>query len=216
MRSAMFIGHKTVVSPDFANFVVEPKAPKNYKDPVKIADYVQEAKNEIMNNSSFKPFTGTIEEICVGFDDQEGLSGFGKGFHCSDIFKGAADLEKFLNFLKGGLDNDMQAFTFHAYTFMRMVCMQAIKQGIKNSLVNDWLLNDPDARGSIVDLPKVFLPSSEEVSRVGYVNMFKYFGVTLTQDDMNDTQKQCRKLYELYAAADKFNGAKVFEISNGV
>lgn len=216
MRSAIFIGHKTVVSPDFANFVVEPKAPKNYKDPAKIADYVQEAKNEIMNNSSFKPFTGTIEEICICVDDQEGISEVGAGFQCHSVYKGAADLEKFLTSLKAGLDNDMQAFTFHSYTFMRMVCLQAIKQGIKSSLVNNWLLNHPSARGLIVDLPKVFLPSSEEVSRVGYVNMFKYFGVALTQDDMNDTQKQCRKLYELYAAADKFNGAKVFEISNGV
>ena len=71
--SAIFIGHKTIVSPDFSQFVVEPKAPKNYKDPAKIADYVQDAKNEIMNNSSFKPFTGMIEEICICVDDHHGL-----------------------------------------------------------------------------------------------------------------------------------------------
>jgi len=212
---AIFIGHKTIVSPDFSQFAVEPKAPKNYKDPAKIADYVQEAKNEIMNNSSFKPFTGMIEEICICVDDQENWSGMGGGFECHSVYRGAGDLGKFLDCLKEALNSDMQAFTFQSYTFMRMVCLQAIKQGIKNSLVNDWLLNHPKARGLIVDLPKVFLPSADEVSRIGYVNMFKYFGVTLTQEDLNDTQKQCRKLYELYRAADKFNGVKVIEISNG-
>lgn len=212
---AIFIGHKTIVSPDFAQFVVEPKAPKNYKDPAKISDYVQEAKNEIMNNSSFKPFTGMIEEICICVDDEENMSGEGGGLQCDHVYRGAGELEEFLVSLKEALDSNMQAFTFQAYTFMRMVCLQAIRQGIKSSLVNDWLLNHPSARGLIVDLPKVFLPSSEEVSRIGYVNMFKYFGVSLTQDDMNNTQQQCQKLYELYRAADKFNGVKVIDVSGG-
>ena len=212
--SAIFLGHKTIISPDFGNFVVEPKAPKNYKDPAKISDYVQEAKNEIMANSSFKPFTAMVDEVTLCIDDTENLFEGGPGFKCHRTYKGAAELELFIEDLQRGLNMGMQAFTFQAYTIMRIVCMQAVKQGIKNSLVNHWILNHPKARGLIVDLPKVFLPSNDEVSRIGYINMFKYFGVSLCNADFNSTSLQCQKLYELYCVADKFKGLTVTEVSN--
>lgn len=196
--SFIFIGHKTTVSPDFKEFVTEPKAPKNYKDPQKISDYIEEAKTEIRNTSSFKPFTSIVEEVSVRVEDENG-----KVVNLK-TYKGVADFPEFIRHLDVTIGiNEAKAFTFQAYTFMRIVSMQAIRAGIKSTTVPMWLTDCNQFRDLVTDLPKIFLPSSEEVSRIGYMNMFKYFGISLTASDMDDTVIQCEKLSALYHLADR-------------
>jgi hypothetical protein len=212
--SAVFVGYKTTVSPDFSEFVAEPKAPKNYKDPEKISSYLEEAKAEIRGSSSSKPFTAIFEEasICI-YDD--GAVSKNEGFTCLKTYNGTTDFPEFVDTLASLTGEGTQAFMFNAYSFMRIISMQALRSKLSSQFLSYWLLNHPTARGLIVDLPKVFLPSSEEVSRIGHVNLFKYFGLTLTSEDMVDTKKQCQKLYELYDAANKFHGLVFNEVSNG-
>lgn len=213
--SAVFVGYKTVVAPDFSNYVVEPKAPKNYKDPEKINAYIEEAKAEIRNTCASKPFTGIFQEAAICIYDDSCEAGNIPEFYCGKVYKGAEEFPEFLKELEDSVWQGVQAFMFQSYNFMRMVCLQAIRSKIKSRLVNHWLLNHPKARGLIVDLPKLFLPSHEEVTRIGYINMFKYFGVPLTVADLDNTQIQASKLYELYCAADKFDGLVVSEVNNG-
>jgi len=211
--NAVFIGYRTTVSPDFYEFVSEPRAPKNYKDPEKIAAYLEEAKIEIMNTSANKPFTGIFEEASIcSYND--GSNSESEEFTCLDTYKGVSDFPDFVNTLAKLTGNGTQAFMFNAYSFMRIIAMQALKSKLNNKFINYWLLNHSVARGLVVDLPKIFLPSSEEVSRIGHFGLFRYFGLTLTGADLADTQKQCHKLYELYCAADKFNGLVFNEVNN--
>lgn len=194
----VFIGHKTVTSPDFQEFVSEPKAPKNYKDPQKISDYIEEAKTEIRNTSSFKPFTGIVSEVSVRVEDKEGK------VTALKTYKGAADFPSFIKHLDDTVGaNKAEAFTFQAHTFMRIISMQAIRSGLKSTTIPMWLTNCNQFRDLITDLPKIFLPSNEEVSRIGYTNMFKYFGLSLSSSDMDDTTIQCEKLSNLYHLADR-------------
>lgn len=207
--SAVFIGHKTVVSPDCGTFISEPKAPKNYKDQAKIDAYIEEAKAEILSASSSKPFTGMFQEASLCFYNSSANS-----FECVGTFKGAEGLPQFLENLEKLVISNTQAFIFQAKAFMQLVCMQALRAKINNKFVVKWLLNHPD-RAYVVDLPKIFLPTQEEVSRIGYINMFNYFGVPLTQSDMDNTVTQATKLYELYCAVGKFNHIIPGEISEG-
>lgn len=208
--SAVFIGYKTVVASDCGSFIAEPKAPKNYKDQAKIDAYVEEARAEIRSASSGKPFTGIFQEACIctyNSDTQH--------FECSSLYSGTNDFAKFLTDLETAVWHGIQAFMFQSSSFMRLISMQAMRLKINSKLVNHWLLNHPKARGLIVDLPKIFLPSQEEVSRIGYMNMFSYFGVSLSQADMENTQTQASKLYELYCSVGKFDGLVFNEVSNG-
>lgn len=197
--SAIFIGHKTTVAPDCSSFISEPKAPKNYKDQAKIDAYIEEARAEILSASSSKPFTGMFQEASLCVYDSSSNS-----LECVGTFKGSEGFPKFLDSLENLVLNNTQAFAFQAKSFMQLVCMQALKAKINTGFVTRWLLNYPD-RAAVADLPKIFLPTQEEVSRVGYFNLFKYFGVSLTQADMDDTQTQASKLYELYCAVGKFD-----------
>jgi hypothetical protein len=211
--SAIFVGYRTITSPDFSDFVVEPKAPKNYKDPEKISAYIEEARAETRASASSKPFTGIFEEasICL-YDD--GADSKKEGFTCLNTYKGASEFPDFIGTLATMTGEGTQAFMFNAYAFMRLIAMQALRSKLNSQFINYWLLNHPTSRGLIVDLPKIFLPSSEEVSRISYTGLFHYFGLTLAAADMSDTQRQCQKLYELYCAANKFNGLVFNEVSS--
>jgi len=94
--SAVFVGYKTVVAPDFSNYVVEPKAPKNYKDPEKINAYIEEAKAEIRNTCASKPFTGIFQEAAICIYDDSCEAGNSPEFYCGKVYKGAEEFPEFL------------------------------------------------------------------------------------------------------------------------
>ncbi len=208
--SAIFVGYKTTISPDSNGLIAEPKAPKNYKDEAKISAYIEEARAEIRGTASSKPFTGIFEEACICLYDSDDNT-----FECHEVYVGSTAFPKFLKDLETAVWKGMQAFMFQSSSFMRLISMQALREKLNSKLVNHWLLNHPKARGLIVDLPRIFLPSQEEVSRIGYVNMFSHFGVSLSQADMENTQTQARKLYDLYCACNKFDGLVFNEVRDG-
>jgi len=55
-------------------------------------------------------------------------------------------------------------------------------------------------RNCVYDLPKLFLNTVEEQSRIGVFGLFKYYGVSLTIDDLANVKTQAEKQHELYKA----------------
>lgn len=64
MRFA-YVGFTTDVLDGWERFAPEPKAPSNWKDQSKIADYVREARDKQAAEAAVKPLTGRFRDIVV-------------------------------------------------------------------------------------------------------------------------------------------------------
>lgn len=62
MRTA-YIAFSTRTVAEFEHYLPEPKAPSNYKDPVKIAEYVGAAKAKQFVDAPSKPLTGVLADV---------------------------------------------------------------------------------------------------------------------------------------------------------
>lgn len=62
MKTA-YVGFVTTVHPDWKQFCPQLSAPGNYKDPIKIQDWLDKATEKQMNEACDKPLTGKIAEF---------------------------------------------------------------------------------------------------------------------------------------------------------
>jgi hypothetical protein len=69
--STYFVG--TIFKPrdDWQNIAVEPQAPSNYRDPAKIAAFVENAREEQRGDVAVAAITGKLHSVCVLDEDQE-------------------------------------------------------------------------------------------------------------------------------------------------
>ncbi len=80
LNSTLIFDIETEASPEALALVPEPKAPKNYKDPDKIAQYVAEKKLELTSNAALDPDLGHIAAIGI----RQGLYGTSKALLLGD------------------------------------------------------------------------------------------------------------------------------------
>ena len=172
-----FIGHATSTTDNAKDYLAEAKAPKNYKDQAKIDEYVEKAVSDQLATASSKPFTAKVKEVYVMQVDDSGK------VVESRWWNGPTVITDLLN----------------SSGFMRVACFEALK--VKpNSFAHFWLFHDSYVRRCFYDLPKLFLNTLEEQSRIGLFGLFKYYGVSLTIDDLANVKTQAEKLHELYKA----------------
>jgi len=197
--SNIFVGYRTQLAPTYSEVMEPIKAPKNYKDPVKISQYLAEAEEQVRANSAAKPFTAVFESATMYYAPS---SLEFPGIYSQ--YTGLSGLAKLLEDMDDAISAEgEQLMMFDASDFMQIVSVQAIKEGIDSRLANSWIARLPILRDRIVDLPRIFLVG-EDYSRIGVYNMFKYFGVSLTNADMENTKTQCSKLKELYDKLKNF------------
>lgn len=61
----LYVGYTLKARPDWESYVGEIKAPGNYKDPVKIAAYIDDAKKRKAAEASERVLTGQLDELMV-------------------------------------------------------------------------------------------------------------------------------------------------------
>lgn len=65
MMAAIYAGYTTLTLPGWERFAAEVKAPSNYKDPVKIQAFIEDAKKRQAMEASEKVLTGAIADLAV-------------------------------------------------------------------------------------------------------------------------------------------------------
>jgi hypothetical protein len=63
--SAIYVGYTTLTLPGWERFAPEVKVPANYKDPIKIAAFIEEAKKRQAAEASMQVLTGAIGDLAV-------------------------------------------------------------------------------------------------------------------------------------------------------
>jgi hypothetical protein len=188
-----FIGHTTSTTDNAKDYLAEVKAPKNYKDQAKIDEYVEKAVSDQLATASSKPFTAKVKEVYVMQVDDSGK------VVESRWWNGPTVITDFMDFANGHFNGNAKVFLMNSSSFMRVACFEALK--VKpNSFAHFWLFHDSYVRRCFYDLPKLFLNTLEEQSRIGLFGLFKYYGVSLTIDDLANVKTQAEKLHELYKA----------------
>jgi len=61
----VYVGYTLTTRPDWEQYVGEIKAPGNYKDPVKIEAYKEEAKKKRAAEAAERVLTGQLDEMIV-------------------------------------------------------------------------------------------------------------------------------------------------------
>lgn len=70
-NSVVFLGAELTVRPGWESFVVAPSAPKNYKDPAKIDEYVKKSWADLETNAAAHPLTGCVTRVAICSDNQQ-------------------------------------------------------------------------------------------------------------------------------------------------
>ena len=65
---SIYAGYTTLTLPGWERFAEEVKAPANYKDPVKIASFIEDAKKRRALEASEKVLTGMIADLAISDD----------------------------------------------------------------------------------------------------------------------------------------------------
>lgn len=186
-----FIGHTTSTTENAKDYLAEVKAPKNYKDQAKIDEYVEKAVAEQLATASSKPFTAKVKEVYVMQVDDSGK------IVDSRWWNGPTVITDFMAFANEHFNGNAKVFLMNSSGFMRVACFESLK--VKpNNFAHFWLFHDSSVRKCFYDLPKLFLNTLEEQSRIGLFGLFKYYGVSLTIDDLANVKTQAEKLHELY------------------
>lgn len=60
-----FVGFSANVVPDWQNYLPEPHAPSNYKDPDKITEYIEAARDKQAAEANRFPLTGVIDDVFI-------------------------------------------------------------------------------------------------------------------------------------------------------
>jgi hypothetical protein len=188
-----FIGHTTVTADNASEYLSEIKAPKNYKDQAKIDEYVEKAQAEQLSTASSKPFTAKVKEIYVMEVDSAG------SVKESRWWNGPTAVSDFTDFAHKHFHGKAKVFALNSSSFMRISCFESLKVR-PNPFALQWLFHDDSVRKCFYDLPKLFLNTVEEQSRIGIFGLFKYYGVSLTVHDLANVKTQAEKQYELYKA----------------
>lgn len=69
MARVAIVGFESTARPDWQSFVAEPVAPSNYKDPVKIEEYVERSKVKQQQECALVPMTGRLKITAIlGFE----------------------------------------------------------------------------------------------------------------------------------------------------
>lgn len=189
-----FIGHTTAATDNAKDYLSEIKAPKNYKDQAKIDEYVEKATYEQLATASSKPFTAKAQEIYLMQVDASGKIVESRWWTGPTVIKDFMDFAN-ANFFK----SDAKVFLSNTSNFMRIACFEALKIS-PNNFAHFWLFHDSTVRKCFYDLPKLFLNTAEEQSRIGLFGLFKYYGVNLTVENWANVKVQAEKLHELYKA----------------
>jgi len=63
--ASIYAGYTTLTLPGWERFAPEVKAPANYKDPVKIQSFIEEAKKRQAMEASEKVLTGAVADLAV-------------------------------------------------------------------------------------------------------------------------------------------------------
>lgn len=71
LSTIVFVGAELSVRPDWRDFVAAPSAPRNYKDPEKIADYVKSAWSNLETGSTTHPLAGWVANVSMQFDKEQ-------------------------------------------------------------------------------------------------------------------------------------------------
>lgn len=188
-----FIGHTTATAENASDYLSEVKAPRNYKDQAKIDEYVEKAVAEQLSTASSKPFTAQVKEIYLMQVDKDGV------VKESRWWNGPTAVTDFTTFAHAHFNGDAKVFLMNSSNFMRIACFESLR--IKpNPFALLWLLHDSRVPNCVYDLPKLFLNTVEEQSRIGVFGLFKYYGVSLTIDDLANVKTQAEKQHELYKA----------------
>lgn len=192
-----YLGYKTTVRPDFEQYLAEPKAPKNYKNQEAITEYLDKARTEAASSAASKPFTSIVQEVTVF------------STNCRDSvveevarFSGATAAHDLAKLLEDISEKDSQVYAFNINNFIRSLCTQVIKEGFNFNWMYLYLYKSPAFKDMFIDPTRLFLPSVEEQGRISVINLFKYFGLSLTESDLIDTAIQAKKLHE-FAVATK-------------
>jgi len=189
-----YIGYTSVAAPEFQSYVSAPKAPKNYKDPKVIEEYLEKAYSEIRSTASSKPITSLVTDIHM-------ISSMGETFD----FSGGNAAHDFVKYI-GNLDySRIRVYGFNAKNFMRSVSAQVIKECPKADIaridfVYYWLFCDHTVKNIFMDPTRVFLSSADEQSRISLSGIFKYFGLDLSTVDLSNTKKQSEAVRDFCAA----------------
>lgn len=74
-----YVGFTTVANPKWLNFLPEPTAPSNYKDEVKIREYIEKAKAGLSEKAANTPLCGSVKDShVIVHEGVTGISNFDK------------------------------------------------------------------------------------------------------------------------------------------
>ncbi len=61
--STLYVAFNTIAREDFENYLSEPRAPSNYKDQYKIAEYISTARHKQIEEAADRPMTSTLGQV---------------------------------------------------------------------------------------------------------------------------------------------------------
>lgn len=200
---SFFIGYLTKARPDFEQYLGEPRAPKNYKDPRTIAEFVERARNEQRSEAGRSPLTAEVAHVTV-----YNLEGDLVIDYKSDesVRAGVGFLDWMLN--RSGLDFDYRLtadptrgkylFGLDVKTFLRIVGLECLKESPNPPIPPRAWYHNPYAQDPV----DVILGTQGERDRISPFALAAYFGVPFGTDTMADTHKQAMLVRDLVKAAN--------------